>query len=100
MADSTRELGVRIALGAGPHQVLALVARRGLRVLATGVAFGLVLALAAGRLVATLLYGVSPVDPFAIGAAAALVGLASALANIGPLRRAVSVDPVTSLRSS
>src|SRR5262249_17277699 len=93
------EFGVRIALGARAADVLRLVVGGGLRVVAAGVALGAILALAAGRLIATLLYGVTPHDPLVLGAVAViLLGVAVAAAAF-PAWRASRVDPVESLRA-
>ena len=100
VSDSTRELGVRIALGAGHGQILRSIVGRGLRVIAVGVATGLVLAVAAGRLIATLLFGVSQTDPVVFAGATALVVIVTLVATLIPAQRALSVDPAISLRAS
>ena len=95
----THEFGVRIALGARTADVLRHVVARGLRAVAIGVGLGIALSLAAGRLVAALLYGVKPGDPLVLlGVAAALLA-AAALAALVPAWRAARVDPVTALRT-
>ena len=99
VSQRTHEFGVRIALGARIGDVLRQVVGEGLRTVAIGVALGIVLALAAGRLVAALLYGVSASDP-AVMLLVALVLLAvAALAAVIPAWRAARVDPVTALRA-
>jgi len=100
VSDSTRELGVRIALGAGHGQILRTIVGRGLRVIAVGVVTGLVLAIAAGRLIATLLFGVSQTDPMVMAGATALVVVVTLIATLIPAQRALSVDPAISLRAS
>jgi putative ABC transport system permease protein len=100
VSDSTRELGVRIALGAGYGQILRTIVGRGLRVIAVGVVTGLVLAIVAGRLIATLLFGVSQTDPVVIAGATALVVVVTLIATLIPAQRALSVDPAISLRAS
>jgi len=99
VAQRTQELGVRIALGAVPRQVFALVIGQGLRVAALGVGLGAVLALAAGKVLASLLYGVSPYDPLVLAGAAAVLLSAATVASWVPARRATRVDPVEALRA-
>jgi predicted permease len=95
----TREVGVRIALGARPADVIRLVAIDGLRLAALGVAVGLAISLAVGRLIARALYGVSPVNlGVLIGASVVLVGAALA-ASYAPARRAARVSPLVALRA-
>jgi putative ABC transport system permease protein len=93
------EIGVRVALGATASDVRRLVLGEGLRLAALGAAIGLVSAIAATRLLRGLLFGVHPLDPTAMLAAALLLIGASALAAYLPARRAMRVDPVTLLRS-
>jgi predicted permease len=96
----TREIGIRMALGAAPGDVLRMVMGQGLSVAATGVGIGLLLAWIAARAIATTLYGVGAGDPAAwLTAVAVLIGSA-ALANYLPARRAARVDPSTALRTS
>jgi len=97
-AQRTREMGVRLALGARRADVVRLVVREGVRLIAVGMTIGLALALAGTRLLTPFLFGVSPVDPLtflAIGATLAGVALA---ASWLPARRAAAVDPAASLR--
>jgi predicted permease len=95
----TREIGIRMALGARPGAVLSLVMRQGLTVATVGVLLGGLLAVAATRALAGVLYGVSLADPIAwLTAVAALLGAAT-LANLLPARRAARVDPSVALRS-
>jgi ABC-type antimicrobial peptide transport system permease subunit len=94
-----REFGIRLALGASRHEVVALVMRRGTMLFAAGAAAGLLAAVATGRLLAALLYNVSSSD-LATFAFATLVLLLVALAACGiPARRAASVDPSIALRA-
>jgi macrolide transport system ATP-binding/permease protein len=95
----TREIGIRMALGAKAGSVVGMVMRQGLVIAAVGVAVGSLLALGAAKAVAGALYGVSFVDPIAwVGSILALLTVAT-LANIVPARRASVVDPSTALRS-
>ena len=99
VAQRSREIGVRIALGAQPRDVLGMVLRRGVSLAATGVAFGGLLAYAAGCAMQALLAGVSPADApafFAAAAAAVLMTLAGCLA---PAIRAVRLDPIAAMRA-
>jgi putative ABC transport system permease protein len=93
------EFGIRIALGARMADVMRLVLVGGMRVVATGVLLGIALAIAAGRLIASLLYGVTPTDPAtALGVTVCLV-LAGIAAAVLPAWRAASVDPAATLKS-
>jgi ABC-type lipoprotein release transport system permease subunit len=94
----TSELGIRMAVGAGRTTILAMVLRQGLRMSVTGVAFGLALAFAATRALASLLFQVKPLDPLTLSAAAALVVLVTLAASFIPARRASRVNPVAALR--
>jgi predicted permease len=99
VAQRTRELGVRMALGAQRSHVLGLILRHGLMLVGIGVTIGALAAVAATRLIGSLLYGVSPTDVTAFGAAAILLALAALFASWIPARRATRVDPVIALRS-
>ena len=98
VAARTREIGVRLALGARSSQVLGLVLHQGLVLAGMGVAIGALVALGVSRFAATLLYGVRATDPLTYGVVASLVLVAAAAACLVPARRAASVDPMTSLR--
>jgi putative ABC transport system permease protein len=93
-----REIGVRMALGAAPQSILALVLRQGLGLTAAGVAAGLIASIALTRYLQTLLFEVKPTDPLVVGAVTALVLAVAALACWVPARRATRVDPVVVLR--
>jgi predicted permease len=95
----TREMGIRLALGANPHQVQAMVIRQGVVLAAIGVAVGAAASAALARLMETLLYGVEPIDPVAIGVSSLLLGSVAVLAAYIPARRAARLDPVDVLRS-
>jgi predicted permease len=92
------ELGVRVALGASLRDVYRLVLGEGFRVTAVGVALGVALALALGRLVAALLYGTSARDPLVVAGAAAILLVVGVAASLLPAWRAGKVDPMTALR--
>ncbi len=94
----TREIGVRMALGARSADVLRLVMRQALVLVAAGLAAGIGTALALARLVRSLLYGVSEADPWAFGGAVLLLALVSMAAGWIPARRALRVDPAVALR--
>lgn len=94
----THEMGVRAALGARPVDLLRLVVGEGAVVVAIGVVLGLAAALAAGQLVASLLYGVTPRDPAVLGLSAGALLLIGVLASLVPAWRASRVDPARVLR--
>jgi predicted permease len=98
VARRTREIGIRIALGARPGVVVGLVMRQGLLVASTGLMAGCALAAVAARMMRGLLYGVTGADPLAWLAAATLLLVVSALANLIPAWRASRVDPSEALR--
>ncbi len=93
------EFGVRMALGATGRDVQRLVLRQGLALAALGIAAGLVLAASASHLLASLLYGVSPFDPFTFTAIPLLLTAVAVTAAWLPARRATRVDPCEALRS-
>lgn len=95
----TGEIGVRLALGARPRDVGAMILRRGMTLAGVGLVAGLVLAIVLGRFTSTLLYGVAPVDPGSYGAALMLVVMVAAIASYLPARRAARVDPMVALRT-
>jgi predicted permease len=95
----TREIGVRIALGATPRAVAALVVRQALVWTATGAAIGMVLAWIATRFLSSLLYGISPTDPLTFGGVALLLASVAVAAALFPAVRASRLDPLSALRS-
>jgi predicted permease len=99
VARRTREIGVRVALGAQRSDVIALVLRQGLVLAGWGVMLGALAAFGVTRLLGGLLYGVPPTDALALGAAAALLALTALGASWIPARRAARLDPVIALRS-
>jgi putative ABC transport system permease protein len=98
VSQRVHEFGVRMALGARTGDVLRQVVGEGFRTVAIGVVIGIALALAAGRLIASLLYGVSPSDPGTMIFVSATLLFVAAVAAVFPARRATRVDPVTALR--
>ena len=98
VSQRRRELGLRTALGAAPSGLLGLVLSQGLRLTAIGLAFGGLVAFASTRLIAYMLYRVSPRDPRAFVAALVVMMLAALLACLAPAWRAARTDPVTALR--
>src|SRR6266699_3623037 len=97
-ARRTHEIGIRMALGADRGHVLKLIIRMGLRLVAIGVALGLIASLALGRVIATQLWGVSPYDPWTLTCVPALLIITGLLACWIPARRAATVDPLVALR--
>jgi putative ABC transport system permease protein len=98
VGSHTREIGIRLALGAGLREVKGLFLLRGLRLAVTGVLVGVLAALAAGHLLADFLYGVKPYDPLSLAVAAGAVTFIALLACYLPARRATRVDPMVALR--
>jgi predicted permease len=96
--QQTREIGIRMAMGAQTGPVLRLVVGQGMRLAAAGLALGLLVAFAAMRLLASLLFGVSAHDPLTFGAVSLVLALAAVLACYIPARRATKVDPIIALR--
>jgi predicted permease len=99
VGDTTRELGVRLALGARPGSLVALVVRRTLALAGLGLGLGVAAAIGVGRALEGALYGVSPRDPLTLAAVALVLLLAAASAGYGPARRASRLDPARVLRA-
>jgi predicted permease len=99
VSQSTREVGIRMALGATPREILMLIVRQGLFVAVAGVAIGLSGAFIVTRFMATLLFGVRPTDPLTFTTIATILGTVALLASYAPARRAARIDPMVSLRS-
>jgi ABC-type antimicrobial peptide transport system permease subunit len=97
--ERRQEIAIRAALGATPGRAIRAVVGEGAALAATGVLVGIAGALAAGRGLGSLIYGVSPYDPATLGAVAVLVGLISLFACYLPARRAARIDPLVVLRS-
>jgi putative ABC transport system permease protein len=95
----TREIGVRVALGASRRMVLGMVLKQAMLLVAAGVALGLGAAFAAGQVLTNMLYGVSPRNPLLLAIACCAITLTAGLAAFLPARRAASIDPMQALRS-
>ena len=98
VSQRTREIGIRMALGARQEGVLRMVMRQGLLLALLGIAAGLAISLAATPQLAPLLYGVSPTDPVSIAGAALFLIAVAVLASLFPALRATRVDPILALR--
>jgi predicted permease len=98
VSQRTREIGIRMALGAGAKEVFRLIVGQGLRLTATGLAAGLAIAIAGTRFLAALLYGLSALDVLTFSIVAVLLSAVAFLACWIPARRAMKVDPQIALR--
>jgi ABC-type antimicrobial peptide transport system permease subunit len=99
VAQRTREIGVRMALGARRGAIVGLVVRQGMKLAWIGVGVGLVMSVSTLGVVSSVLYGVAPRDPIVLGVVVGLLTLVVAVASLVPARRAMRIDPITSLRS-
>jgi putative ABC transport system permease protein len=99
VSQRRQEMGVRIALGAQQRDLLRLVVGQGLSLAAVGVCAGLVGALAITRVIASLLYNVTPTDPISFGGMSVFLAAIAAVASFVPARRAMKVDPIVALRN-
>jgi predicted permease len=97
--QGTREIGIRMALGASQREILKLVVFQGMTLAVSGVAIGLGAALVFTRLMRSLLFGINPSDPMTFGAIALLLMVVALLATYIPAKRAAHVDPIVSLRA-
>lgn len=99
VASRTREIGIRVALGAQRASVIQLVLRQGLGLAVAGIALGVLASLAALRTIETFLYGTTPADPVTLTLVATALALLAVLASLLPSRRAASIDPQVALRA-
>jgi ABC-type antimicrobial peptide transport system permease subunit len=94
-----REIGIRAALGAAPQQLARMFLVHGLKISGVGIAVGLVMTAALGRLMSSLLFRIEPNDASAYGVAIGVIVVAAVLASYFPARRAAAIDPVETLRA-
>jgi putative ABC transport system permease protein len=99
VSQRTKEIGIRMALGATAGSVLRMVLRQGMTLILLGLALGLGLVISGTQLMQGLLFGIEPTDPLTLASVTILLLVVAALACYGPARRATSVDPLTALRS-
>jgi putative ABC transport system permease protein len=98
VTQRTREIGVRMAIGAEPRMVLGLVLRQAMTMAVVGVTIGVLLALASARAIATLLFGVGPRDPAVLAAVSGFLIVVAFIAALAPARRAARIDPMRAIR--
>jgi putative ABC transport system permease protein len=99
VSQRTKEIGIRMALGASPNSVLWMVLRQGMTLIVVGLGLGIAIAVSGTRLMQGLLFGIEPTDPWTLSGVTLLLLMVAALACYGPARRATSVDPLTALRA-
>jgi ABC-type antimicrobial peptide transport system permease subunit len=97
-SERAREMGIRLALGAEPRDLLRMVIRQGMILVLIGLGLGMALAFALTRLIASQLYQVSPTDPASFTVAAVLLAVVALTACVFPALRATRVDPIKALR--
>jgi ABC-type antimicrobial peptide transport system permease subunit len=98
VAQRTREIGIRIAVGAQSTNILQLVIRQGVQLAGIGLVIGIAAALAVARLMSSMLYGVSANDPLSLTIAILVLSIATVLASLLPALRATRIDPIDALR--
>jgi putative ABC transport system permease protein len=99
VSQRTREIGIRMSLGAGHSEILQMVMSQGMRQAAVGIGVGIVAATLLSRLMARMLFGVQPTDPFTFIGAAALLAFTALVAIAIPAQRAIRIEPVMALRT-
>ena len=99
VSERQREIGIRMALGAGNGRVLRLVLRQGISIAGVGIVVGVAGALALSRITRSLLYGVDPADPLTFGVVVGLIAVVATAACLIPMRRATRVDPLAAIRA-
>jgi predicted permease len=99
VTQRTREIGIRMAIGASPRDVLRMILLHGLRLTLGGIAFGMLLSFALSRFITGLLFGTSPFDPLVFAAVATLLAAIATIAYLIPARRATVIDPTQALRA-
>jgi ABC-type antimicrobial peptide transport system permease subunit len=99
VSQRTREIGIRVALGAQPEGLSRMFVRHGLLLAGIGAGVGLAASAVLTRLMSSLLFGVTPLDPVTYGAVLALLIVVSVVASYLPARRAMTIDPVQALRA-
>jgi putative ABC transport system permease protein len=99
VVERTREIGVRAALGASPGEIIGMILRQGIAMTAVGVLIGVAGALVATRLIETLLFGTTRLDPVTYAAVIALFGIVASAASCIPAARALRIDPAIALRA-
>jgi putative ABC transport system permease protein len=99
VSQRTHEIGIRMALGAQRRQILRLVGRQGLWVVAAGLGIGMLLAFAVGELIQDFLVGIGPADAITYTTISILLAAVAMMACLVPARRAVQVDPMVALRN-
>jgi len=99
VAQRTREIGIRVALGSSRTSILRLVLREGFELVLIGLVLGIVGAASVQKVVATEIYGVRPLDPLVLASVMALLAVVALAACAVPARRAMRVDPIVALRS-
>jgi putative ABC transport system permease protein len=98
VAQRTKEIGIRMALGARRPDVLVLIVKKGMALVLMGIAAGTLLSFGMTRLISGMLFGITAADPLTFAGVAALLGTVAFLANYIPARRAAKVDPMVALR--